>query len=108
MVKIRDYQAVTVLEECARTELDGASLLTGPRDVAGQFSLEYLAAALLRGAEAIEQCESENSVTRNVAGLCCILESKAADSMFSGEVVADMFNTVLSGHSAESTASKFL
>ena len=42
----------------------------------------------------------------SVAGLCGILESEAPKRMFDGETVATMFNQILSGHSAESVASK--
>lgn len=43
---------------------------------------------------------------QEVVTLCCILESDAPDTMFDGEKVAEMFNQIISGHSAESVAGK--
>lgn len=43
---------------------------------------------------------------KEIAALCGLLEANAQKDMFSGEKVAEMFNQILSGHSAASVASK--
>jgi hypothetical protein len=48
----------------------------------------------------------ESTIDQRVAALCGILESDAPKAMFDGEKIAEMFNQILSGHSAESVASK--
>lgn len=47
-----------------------------------------------------------NNAMKEVAALCGLLEATAQKDMFSGERVAEMFNQILSGHSAASVASK--
>ena len=49
---------------------------------------------------------SETTFEKQAATLSSILESDASTQMFSGETVAQMLNQLLSGHSAESVASK--
>ena len=48
----------------------------------------------------------ESTIDQRVAELCGILESDAPKAMFDGQTIAEMFNQILSGHSAESVASK--
>lgn len=47
-----------------------------------------------------------DEIGNEVVNLCLILESDAPEQMFSGEKVAEMFNQILSGHTADSVAGK--
>ena len=47
-----------------------------------------------------------NTTIDEVVALCSILETDAPKAMFDGETVAQMFYQIISGHSAQSVASK--